>query len=599
MASNSSIILTNLDFDTLKNTFKSYLRTQNRFNDYDFDGANISVLLDLLAYNTYLQSFYLNMVGNEMFLDTAQMKDSVVSHAKELNYTPRSFKSATATVNIDITSNNPLLRSVTIPKGTTFSARVGSNSFTFSTDQNIVTSTATTIGSNTTFTASNVQLFEGDYITDSYTVNTQIPNIYKISNKTVDTSSINVTVIEDLGATTYQYLRATSLFGLTADSKIFFIQGSGGESFEIVFGDGVLGRPPKNNSVVLIEYRSSSGELPNGAFQFKADGTIDGIANIVVSTVSKATSGAVSESIDSIKYNAPRHFTTQERAVTAEDYQTLLKQYFPEINEVTAYGGEEVNPPQYGKVFVSVDLNNVDGLPDVKRTEYYKFLKPRSPVSIDPMFVDPDYMYVYVESTINYNINLTSINPDDIRTLVISSILNYSTTYLNGFNKTLRYSKLINAIDNAHNSIVSNETVVKALRYITPTVGKPQSITIDFKMPLQAKLITDININAAGDIHTLESSSFQYSGQTCYLEDDGGGNMRVVTTGSHSVLAVVGSINYDLGLIQLSNFNVDSYSGKAIKIFATTKSSDIHSTKNTILNINESDIFVTVQQLRE
>lgn len=593
------MILTNLDFEALKNTFKSFLRSQDRFADYDFDGSNMSVMLDLLSYNTYMQSFYLNMIGNEMFLDTAQIKDSVVSHAKELNYTPKSFNSAVAVVNLTLTGTDLTQRSVTIPKGTTFSSRIGDKSFTFSTDQNLVVTNQSSNSSAIVFTAPDVNIYEGNYTTDSYTVTSTNPTRFIISNKTVDTSSIGVTVIEDLGATIHYYRKASSLFGLNENSKVFFIQGAPNDQYEIVFGDGVIGRPPLDNSIVMVEYRTGSGELPNGAFQFRADNAIDGIANVVITTVSRATSGAVSESIESIRYNAPRHFTTQERAITTEDYETLMKANFPEINAVTAYGGEEATPPQFGKVFVSVDLKDVDGLPAVKADQYYKFLKPRSPVSIDPVFVSPEQIYVYVETIARYNINLTNLNPDDIKTLVTSATLSYSESYLNNFNRTLRYSKLVNAIDSAHPAIVSNETIVKAIKYITPTRGRYETHDIRFGISLSPKQPRDTTIFPGEDDHAVESSEFIYNGQAAYLEDDGVGKMRIVSIRGHDTITDVGTIDYIAGTVQLTNFKVDSYSGNHIKIYATPKSADISAAQNTILNIIDSDIQVIVEQMRE
>lgn len=601
MAANSSIILSNLDFESQKNTLKQYLRSQDRFKDYDFDGSNMSVLLDLLSYNTYMNAFYLNMVGNEMFLDSAQLRDSVVSHAKELNYTPSSFRSAEATVAMVITSSNLNKRSITVPKGTTFTARIDQRAYTFTTAENIVISDVEKTASKAIFTGQNITLYEGGYVLDTYTSNSKNNVRYIINNNNVDISSVAVTVIEDVGATVRQYIRAPSLFGLNSQSEVFFVQGAENGQYEIVFGDNVIGRKPKDNSVINIEYRICNGELPNGCSAFKADSSIDGETDIVVYTARPAAGGAVAESIESIKFNAPRHFATQERAVTTGDYETLMKLNFPEVNVVTAYGGEEVDPPQFGKVFVAVDLKDLDGLPDVKRDQYYRFLKPRSPVSIDPVVISPDYTYIYVETLVKYNVNVTSLNPDDIRTLVISSIVNYARTNLNDFNKTLRYSRLTQAIDATHPSVVSNETVTKAIKYITPITGAPQSLVIDFGMPLEIKS-PDIEVNPATDNHAIESSPFIYNGIPAYLEDDGTGVMRVIGTpsGQHTVvLPDVGTVNYDTGLVTISNLTIDSYAGSVLKVYATSKSKDITSSKGTILNIIDTDTNVTVQQVRE
>ena len=597
---NTSIVLTNLDFDSMKSTLKSYLRSQDKFQDYDFDGSNMNVLLDILSFNTYHNAFYLNMIGSEMFLDTAVLRDSVVSHAKELNYVPRSFKSAVATVDITFTDTNQARRSVTVPKGTSFTSRIGSNNFTFTTDQILVTNDSALVGSNVVFTATDVQIYEGSYVTETFPVSTLSNSKFVINNPNIDTSSMSVTVIEDVGANILSYQRASSLFGLNAESLVYFIQGAVGGSYEIVFGDGVIGRRPKDNSVVLIEYRVSKGELPNGAFQFKPDGSVDGIANIVITTKSPAVSGAIAESVDSIKYNAPRHFTTQERAVTTEDYETILKLNFPEINNVAAYGGEEANPPQFGKVFVAVDLKNVDGLPDVKRDQFYKFLKPRSPVSIDPVFVNTEYTYIACDSVVKYNINVTNLNADDIRTRAISAILNYSLANLNGFAKTLRYSRLLQAIDNCHPSVVSNELRVRAVKYYVPQVGSPQTFTLDFGIPI-LQMVPDAATNNLVDTIAFQSSSFISDGQKVFIEDNGLGQLRLVGQqgGTQSVIKAIGDVDYTTGIVNIKNLVVDSFEGGKIKFYVSPQSKDIFSTKNTILNITEADINTTIQQIRE
>ena len=595
MAANSSIILSNLDFDTLKNTFKAYLKSQDRFNDYDFEGSNMSVLLDILSYNTYHNAFYLNMIGNEMFLDSAQLRDSVVSHAKELNYTPRSFKSAQANVTITASSTNPgdfSKRSVVIPKGTTFTSQYLNRNFSFSVAENIVIDRdSAPNNSSVSFTGSNITLYEGYYLTDTYTYSyTAMPRLL-ISNRSVDISSITLTVVEDGGASTLVYNRAPSLFDLDSTSQVFFIQGSENDGYEIVFGDGVSGRRPKNNSVVIIEYRISNGELPNGCFEFKADTTFSGISNIVVTTNSAAAGGSVSESIESIKFNAPRHFTTQERAITTEDYETLLRLNFPEVNAVTAYGGEDLTPPQFGKVFVAVDLTDVDGLPDIKKTQYYNFLKPRSPVSIDPVFVNPDYTYLGITSTVKYNINVTRLTEADIRTIVTSSILDYSRENLNNFNRTFRYSQLIRAIDNSQSSIISNETDVSIIKVINPDLGVFRTFDVNYNIPLAIKYSNDAS-------YSMVSSIVIYRGQRALIKDDGQGNLNIVSYSGGQVLNSVGTISYDTGLLQFSNLKLDNYLGSSIKLSATPKEKDISTINNVILNIVENDISLTVDPIR-
>ena len=594
MSANSSIVLSSLDFDTIKNTFKSYLKTQDRFKDYDFEGSNMSVLLDVLSYNTFHNAFYLNMIGSEMFLDSAQLRDSVVSHAKELNYTPRSFKSAQANVNVTIVSDVLNKRSIVIPKGYTFTSRFGPKNFTFSVADNFIISDYTQNAARTqlTFTGSNIPIYEGYYVADNYTYSSNNPQRFIISNKNVDTSSITVTVMEDVGATTLVYNRAQSLFDLNSTSPVFFVQGAENDSYEIVFGDGVNGRMPKNNSVITIEYRISNGELPNGCNLFTPDTTLDSESNITVTTNQNASGGAISETLESIKYNAPRHFNTQERAITTEDYETLLRINFPEVNAVTAYGGENLDPPQFGKVFVAVDLNEVDSLPQVKIDQYYNFLKPRSPVSIDPVFVDPEYTYIQVKSTVNYNVNVTRLSTEDIKTITKSAIIDYALTNLNNFNRIFRYSKLIQAIDGSQASIISNETDISVIKVIVPETGLLLTFDVNFRVPLK------IIYGADGKGYSISSTVFNYKGNKAVLKDDGISAIQVISASTGQLIETVGQIDYTTGLLQFSNFKIDTYVGAGIKIYAAPKNKDLSTVNNVILNIIEEDVEITAVAVR-
>ena len=600
MAANSSIVLTQLDFDSFKSSLKSYLQEQDRFKDYDFDGSNMSVLLDILAYNTYNNTFYLNMISNEMFLDSARLRDSAVSHAKELNYLPRSFKSATAVIQLIITppDGNSTKKSIVVPKGTTFVSRVDDFTYTFTTPENVVI----TNFSDGAFRSDAITIYEGNYLSETYAVNYNNPLIYRIGNKNVDVSSILVTVVEDNGGTIFNYARATSLFGFDSTSKVFFVQPAINDSYEIVFGDGVIGRKPKNGSVIIVEYRVSNGELPNGAFTFVNTSRIDGVSNISIKTITPAHDGAVAEDMNSIKYNAPRAFTTQERAITAEDYENLLKINFPEINAVTAYGGEDANPPQYGRIFVSVDLKGVDGLPKIKESEYKRFLKSRASVAMEPMFVSPDYTYLKVISNVKYNINKTGLNPEDIRTYVIATIQAYAQNNLNNFARTLRYSRLVNDIDNAEVSIISNETEVELIKYLTPALNVSQNLTVDFKSPLTAEIPLLSDEHPIVDVHGISSTPFTYNGiNNCVLEDDGDGKVRIVTPvgANHKKIIDIGAVNYDTGLMSLNNFKITQFAGTSLKIYGIPRNKDIASSQNVILNIVESDININIEQIRE
>lgn len=592
----SSIVLTQLDFDSNKASLKEYLKAQEEFKDYDFDGSNMSTLLDILSYNTYLNSFYLNMIGNEGFLDSAKLRDSVVSHAKELNYLPRSFNSAIAKLDVTIGTSDSSKKSLVIPKGTAFLSRVGDNTFSFLTNENVILNNV-----NNQFTTT-LTVYEGSYLSDTYAIDYNAPLRYKINNNTVDLSSLTVTVIEDNGSIQTKYTRATSLLGLDETKEVFFLQPTNNGTYEILFGDGIIAKKPKNNSIVLLEYRICSGELPNGAQKFIPSGKIDGESAITISTNVNAAFGSVSESLESIKFNAPRAFTTQERAITAEDYENILRQNFPEINAVSAYGGEDAIPPQYGRIFISVDLKDVDDLPVNKKNEYIRFLKSRSSVAMEPTFINPDYTYIDVKSTIRYNVNRTGLNPEDIRTLVASSILSYSSSNLNNFNRTLRYSKMINNIDKAEDAIVSNDSTIRLIKVITPEFNTSQSFKVDFKTPLLDTISFVDEEHPSGDQHVITSSSFTYSGQkNCILEDDGDGILRIVSQeiNTHKTILNVGTVDYASGVVYINDLNISSMNTPTFKIYATTKSRDVESSRNTILNILEEDINLEIIQIRE
>jgi hypothetical protein len=587
--------LTTLDFDLIKENLKGYLKEQSIFQDYDFEGSNINVLLDVLAYNSYLNGFYLNMIGNEMFLDSALLRDSIISHTKELNYVPRSFRSATANVNLIISDS--VSSSVVIPRGTSFTGTAGNKNFTFVTGDNVITRPN---GINT-FVANNVSLYEGDYVSDTFVVdNSDQSQRFIISNKTVDVTSLLVAVLEDNGSVIRTYTKEDTLFGLNALSEVFFLQPADNNRYEIVFGDGVIGRKPQDRAIVTVQYRACNGELPNGISLFAADGRVGTslITNVVVNQA--AAGGAISESIESIKFNAPRAFTTQERVVTARDYKTLLTNQFTEINDVSAYGGEESNPPRFGKVIIAVDLKNTDELPPSRTREYTSFIKQRSPLAIDPVFVKPDYTYIKVNCKVRYNINQTQLTSNDIQFIVNSAIQNYNAANLNGFNKTLRYSRLVSAIDNSQIAIVSNDTEVFALKSFTPVVRASGNYDIDFGVALKDNISTKSQIHPDSEISIISSSPFIFNGLECFIEDDGNGLMYIAAQQgtNHVKIQEIGTANYDKGFVQIKNFVPETLLGNGIDLFARAFDLDITSERKTILSIRPQDTTVTVEQVR-
>lgn len=572
----TSLSINAADFDEVKASLNQFLSNKPAFADYDFAGSNISVLTDLLAFNTYMNLFYKNMGNNETFLDSAVLRDSIVSRAKELNYTPRSFKSAQAVVNIAVTSNNVSRASVVIPKGTLFTSRIDDKSFSFTTDRNIVTTASTVAANNAsvTFTATDVNIFEGQYLSETYPYG--LDSFVTIDNPQIDTSSLTVSVIEDNGVNVYPYSLATSLLDIDDSSLVYFLQGTTDGKYQIQFGNGVFGRMPKNNALVAVEYRISSGELPNGARSFIAGQTIDSETKIVIDTVTPAHSGAVFESAESIRFAAPRHYQTQERAVVNSDYGRLLRNTFPEIADVTTFGGETTTPKQMGKIIVSVVLNGIDKLPDSKKREYYNFLRSRNTTAIEPVFADPLYLYLDVDSRVYYDVSKTTLNTDDIRTIVIDTVSQYGTTNLNKFNNKLYYSRLTSAIDNSHSSIISNDTSIRLFR----------------RTNANDWLRGSLNINYGGRIASLTSDIFKYNNSSVIIIDDNQ-VLYLANPLTRNKIISCGKINYESGIVTISSIRPDNVT-LPVNIYSTMVDKNISVDSNTILGITQSNIKVIV-----
>jgi len=600
--SNTNIKLVGLDFDSLKNNLKEYLkRSESPFKDADFEGSNIAQLLDVLSYNTYLNSFYLNMVASEMFLDSATLRDSVISHAKELNYVPRSYRSAQANISFSVTPDTSL-DVLVIPKGTSFTTKIGTNNFTFSTDS----STVLVANSSGSFNANNITVYEGSYFTDTFVYSTSNnEQRFVISNPTVDTRSITVIVLENGGQNSYTYTRATSFLDQTSNSQIYFLQGAENSQYELIFGDNVIGRQPQNGAAIVVEYRNCSGELPNGASVFTVDGPINGQSNISsITTNTVARGGGVPESINSIKYNAPRHYQNQDRAITAKDYENLLLSNFAEIQAVSAFGGEDADPPVYGKVYISVDVNTGEGASISDKERFLTFLRDRKPIGIEPEIIDPDFLYVEVLCNIEYNSSVTTMLPLTMETLVRNTISTFNSTYLNNFNTTLRFSKLLEEIDNTSPSILGAQLRLSPFKLFIPTPGTSYSTVINFGFELSKQFVISEDDSIYATIPAIRSTHFVKEGRTVYLMDDSNGVLGLYTTSDdRSVkLESVGTVDYASGRVTIDDLIIDSFtqaSGVHAHLYATPISADISTIRNTILSIRDADVDVQALPVKE
>jgi hypothetical protein len=591
MASNSALVVSQLDFDTIRSNLSTYLKGQTQFKDYDFDGSNLSVLLDVLSYNTYMNNFYTNMAISEMFLDSAQIMDSVVSRAKELNYTPRSYTSAVSYVDISIVPNDSPA-TITIPKGTPFTSRIDNTIYTFTTDQSIIVTSADN------YIASNVAIYEGTYVTETFSVDTTIDNQrFVLNNTTLDTSSLDLKIQNSSTDTTNTaFIQTDTLLGYKNDSKIFFVQAADKNRYELIFGDDIIGVRPINGNLILASYRTSKGAAANKADKFIPASTIAGYSTSVVSVTTNvaAYGGSERETMNSIKYNAPRHYQTQNRAITIDDYRTILLSKYPDIRAINVYGGEVLNPPQYGTVFISVDLSEFAGVPDIVKSNIQSYILTKMSISIEPKVVDADYTYIGVNATASYNLNASSKTEGDIKNIIFDAIKTFNTTYLNDFNKTFRYSKLASTIDSSDDSIINSNLITTLIKKISPTIGTAQQFSLDYQNALKE--------------NTLKSDVFEYSNVTAYLYDIGGGQIAIVTSVDNStsmngqslvVIAYgIGTINYTTGLVSINLPELVNYTGNHINILVSSAYNDFSVKNNTVLRIDNADINITVSAAR-
>jgi hypothetical protein len=592
MSANTTLNLTALDFDEIKSSLTTFLKSKPQFNQVDFDGSNISALVDVLAYNTYLQSFYLNMVASEMFIDSAQLRESVVSHAKSLNYVPRSFRSATAIVNITITPTSSNVAIITIPRGTEFVSRVESNTYTFSTTEDISISST-----NSVFVANSVVLYEGLYVEDVFVFDAaNTTQRFVLSNPNIDTTSLSVLVGENSNANVFRYEVRTSLFDVSSNTAMCFLQAAENDKYEIVFGNGIAGRPPADGAIVSTRYQVSSGELPNGASVFVSAGPIDGHTNVVTTTLFSASGGSIHESTESIKFNAPRFYQTQERAVTANDYRVMLQATYPEITAINVYGGEDADPPRYGTVVISAVIAGTSFLPDYKKQEYTEYIRRRASLSSDPVFIEPTYMGIDIDVDVRYNTGSTIKTPQDIETAVRNAVKQYSATSLEDFASTLRYSSLTRVIDSSDSSIISNDLYAKPFLSIAPGLNQQQTFVLNYYNELRRMSFSN-RVHIYEDEHTIRTTPFVYDGVLCTIEDDGNGTLRIIQTTGDTHLVVksdVGTVDYTNGIVTIRNLIVSAYQGNRIKVYALPLQKDITASKNQIIRIQDEDVSVRV-----
>ena len=593
MASNKFIVA-DLDFDTIKDNLRAFLQDQTQFSDYNFEGSGFSVLLDTLAYNTHYLGFNANMLTNEMYLDSADIRKNIVSLAKMLGYTPSSPKSPLASV--DITLNDGTGSSVTMDKGTTFTSVIDNVTYQFITNEDI---TMTPI--NGVYKFSDVPLYEGTLVSFRYTVDSNdVDQRFVIPNLNADTTTLKVSVQTSANDTTLQtYSLASGLKGLNETSKAYFLKETETGKFEVYFGDGIIGNKLADGNIVILEYIITNKEEANGASVFKTGSAIGGFTDITIVTKSNAEGGADAESKESIRFNAPLQYTAQNRAVTTTDYETLVKSIYPNAQSISAWGGEDDETPVYGVVKIAVKAPGGSSLTNATKLDIVNKLKPYNVASVRPEIIDPITTSIILVVNAKYDKKSTAKTADTLKSEIINAITDYNSNTLSAFDGVFRYSKLTSLVDNVDSSILSNITTVKVRKDFTPTLSSSTKYDIYFRNAIYNP--------HSGHEAVLSSTGFKVSGNNneMFLDDDGMGNVRVyyLVSGIKTVHnATQGTVDYATGQVTLNSLDIASISnirGAAstkVEITISPSSNDVVPVRDQILEIDVSNSIVNVSE---
>ena len=604
----------NLDFDDIKSSLKAFLKTQTKFKDYDFEGSGMNILLDLLAYNTHYQAYYANMVANESFIDSALKRQSVVSLAKQLGYTPRSYKASTAVVNIVWNNPSAAFRAsvargeVFVLRGDTFSATGGGSVFTFLPLQNYKV-----INQGDNCIAENVEIKEGRFQTFTYIVNeSDTSQRFIIPETNIDTSTLRVRVTrsaKDITGINDVWYLVSDINSVEADTNAYFLQEVEDQKYQILFGDGIVGRKPTDGNAILLEYMVTRADQANGVQSFRYSGNIAnaGVTPVVVPLVDEngitqvSFGGSQPEDIESIRYYAPRNYQAQERTVTAEDYKTILTRDYKTVDSIMVWGGEESDPPQYGKVFVSIKPQNASKLSTLEKLSIQNtILQRKNVLGITPEVIDPDYIYIVLDALVRYNSSSTTLLPNDLEKLIGDTIDAYAAEKLGKFGLNFRFSKFAAFVDSINQSFTSTDADIRIQKRFEPIIGREGVYTIKFNFD------NEIFHPIDGYPPVVSSSSFGYYDSSlgtsvdAYLEDDGYGKIRIYKlVGEEKVIlrSNAGSVDYSTGSIGLIDFNptyILPATSTEIAVTVVPSSKDIFTRRNQIILFDKENSNITI-----
>ena len=585
--------LNNLDFVDIKTALKDYMRAETDFTDYDFEGSALSQLLDVLAYNTYYTAFNTNMVVNELFLDSASLRDNVVSLAKQLGYSPKSVTAPKAAIDLDISFGGTAPAAVTIKAGSGFVTNFDGSLYRFILKEDNKVSVANGVASFT-----DIEVYEGSFIKTTTEVSSDSSQKFKISNSGVDTNTINIKVFESSSSTIFtEFKPADNILDIGADDSVYFINESEDEDYEIFFGDGVLGKALISGQVVQMSYIITNGPTTNGAKTFTFNGLMEdenGISITVpfsvsnISTTSIASGGADIESVDKIKYNAPKLYGSQNRAVTTNDYKAIVRNLYPAVSDIIVFGGEDQEPPAYGKVFLSVKPTEAAALSAFTKNQLKNDLKKYSVASIRPEIVDPSILHLELSSDVYYNGVKTNLLPTEIVSKVSTSIVDYlKTSGTEKFNGKFRYSKFISVIDNADRAINSNDTDIIMRKDFIAQINSSSYYEVCYQNPFKKDCDNSV-------VSSTGMTTFEFPNYTSYLEDRDGKLVlyRLDSITNEKILLddSVGIVDYDKGEIMITDFTIlkGTFSDNRIELRVKPANKDIEVKREAYLDVDVS-----------
>ncbi len=587
--------LNNLDFIDIKTALKDYMRAQTDFTDYDFEGSALSQVLDVLAYNTYYTAFNTNMVVNELFLDSASLRDNVVSLAKQLGYSPKSKTAAQALINLSLTFNNNAPVSVTIKAGSGFVTNYDGSLYRF-----IVTEDYRETVSNGTVSFANLPIYEGSLIQTRTSVDSNIKGQrFIIDNPSTDISTLKVRIYESANTTQSElYIKANNILDVNSDDKVYFVNEIEDEKYEIFFGDGVLGKKLEDNEVVELSSVVTNGNITNGASTFRFNGTIVDETNSVIqvpynvtelTVIQNASGGADIESIDDIKYNAPKFYGSQNRAVTSNDFASIVRNIYPSVSDIIVFGGEDQVPPAYGKVFLSIKPTDAPSISSYTKNELTDELKKYTVASIKPEFIDPSILYVELNSKIYYNSTKSKLLPAEMAAKAATGIQQYLlSSGTEKFKGKFRYSKFISVIDSVDRSINSNDTSITIRKDFIAQINSSSYYEVCYQNPFLVDCDNPV-------VSSTGMTVFEYPNYTSYLEDRKGKIVlyRLDSLSGEKVLLndSIGTVDYTKGEIQLYDFTIlkSSFSDNRVELRVKPANKDIEVKREAYLDVDVSN----------